>query len=177
MAKRSKIQQMPAEVRQWLEKALIDRGFSDYKELEALMKDKGFNISHAAIHRHGQKLERKLAALKASTEAAKLIAESAPDDADHRSAAVISLVQTELFEALLNLQEAEDDSVDATERIKLLSNAARAIAQASQASVNQKKWESEVRQKLQALEQEASAGKKNLDPDTLKYLIENLYGG
>lgn len=177
MAKRSKIQQMPVEVRQWLEKALIDRGFSDYKELEALMKDKGFNISHAAIHRHGQKLERKLAALKASTEAAKLIAESAPDDADHRSAAVISLVQTELFEALLNLQEAEDDSVDAAERIKLLSNAARAIAQASQASVNQKKWESEVRQKLQALEQEASAGKKNLDPVTLKYLIENLYGG
>lgn len=168
---------MPPDVRKWLEKALIDRGFSEYKDLEALMKDKGFNISHAAIHRHGQKLERKLAALKASTEAAKLIAESAPDDADHRSAAVISLVQTELFEALLNLQEAEDDSVDASERIKLLSNAARAIAQASQASVNQKKWESEVRQKLQALEKEASAGKKNLDPVTLKYLIENLYGG
>ena len=168
---------MPPDVRKWLEKTLVKRGFSGYKELESLMKEKGFNISHGAIHRHGQKLERKLAALKASTEAAKLIAESAPDDADHRSAAVISLVQTELFEALLNLQEAEDDSVDASERIKLLSNAARAIAQASQASVNQKKWENEVRQKLQVLEQEASAGKKNLDPVTLKYLIENLYGG
>jgi predicted phage tail protein len=177
MARKSKIQLMPPDVRKWLEKTLVDRGFSGYKELESLMKDKGLNISHASIHRHGQKLERKLAALKASTEAAKLIAESAPDDADHRSAAVISLVQTELFEALLNLQEAEDDSVGASERVKLLSNAARAIAQASQASVNQKKWENEVRQKLDALEKESGSGKKTLDAQTLKIVRETLYGG
>ncbi|PIQ25403.1 hypothetical protein COW20_15185 [bacterium (Candidatus Blackallbacteria) CG13_big_fil_rev_8_21_14_2_50_49_14] len=177
MAKPSKIAIMPSEVREWLEKALIDRGFSGYKELEALMKDKGFDISHAAIHRHGQKLERRLSAIKASTEAARMIAQSAPDDADHRSAAVISLVQTELFEALLNLQDAED--ADPGERVKLLSGAARAISEASRASVSQKRWEDEVKSKLSALEaqaQEQTKGKKRLDPETLRAVREALYG-
>ncbi|MBF2055096.1 MAG: DUF3486 family protein [Candidatus Sericytochromatia bacterium] len=177
MAPRSKIAQMPAEVRDWLNQALVDQGFSGYKELEALLKERGFDISHAAIHRHGQKLERKLSAIKASTEAARLIAESAPDASDHRSAAVISLVQTELFDALLNLQELEEE-VDPVQRVKLMAGAARAIAEASRASMNQKRWENEVKNKLAALEAQAqkSTGKSALDQATLDRVKEVLLG-
>ncbi|MDF5909982.1 DUF3486 family protein [Pseudomonas aeruginosa] len=42
--------------------------------------------SRAAVHRYGQKLERRLAAIRASTEAAKLIRAQAGDDLDARSA-------------------------------------------------------------------------------------------
>ncbi len=174
MAPKSKISTMPPGVKSWLEKALIDRSFSGYKELESLLKTQGFDISHASIHRYGQKLEQRLAAIKASTEAAKLIAEAAPDNEDHRSAAVMSLVQTSLFDALLDLQEAAE--LEPSERIPLLSKAAQGFAKLADASINQKRWEEEVKKKFAALEKTAQTQKKWLDPETLKYIRETIYG-
>jgi len=148
MAKRSKISTLPAEVRAWLDKALAEGNFSGYEQLEKLLTDKGFTIGKSSIHRYGQQLEQKLAAVKASTEAARAIAESAPDDADLRSAAVMSLVQTDLFNTMIALQEAQ--LADPVDRIKLLAKAAEPIAKLSRAAVNQKKWESEVKAKIEA---------------------------
>lgn len=167
---------MPVHVREWLEKALIDRGFSEYKDLEALLKEKGFNISHAAIHRHGQRLERRLSAIKASTEAARLIAESAPDNEDHRSAAVMSMIQTSLFDALMDLQDAE--SLPPDERIPILAKASQGFAKLAASSLLQKKWASEVEEKLRGLEDAArnGSGKKKLDEETLKAVREAIYG-
>lgn len=148
MAKRSKISTLPAEVRSWLDKALAEGNFSGYDQLEKLLTEKGFTIGKSSIHRYGQQLEQKLAAVKASTEAARAIAESAPDDADLRSAAVMSLVQTDLFNTMIALQEAQ--FADPVDRIKLLAKAAEPIAKLSRAAVNQKKWESEVKAKIEA---------------------------
>lgn len=148
MPQRSAVTQLPDEIRDALERELIERGFADYEALSQWLEQQGYEISKSALHRHGQKLERKLSAIKASTEAASLIAEAAPDDQDQRSAAVLSLVQTDLFEALLCLQEAEE--ADPAQRIKLLSRAGRAIADVSRASVSQKKWAQQVAAKLAA---------------------------
>lgn len=149
MPKRSKIATLPADVRAWLDKALADSNFSDYQLLEMTLADKGYTIGKSSIHRYGQQLESRLAAVKASTEAARAIAAAAPDDADLRSAAVMSLVQTDTFNVMVALQEAgaEDDPAG---RLKLLAKAAEAIAKLSRASVNQKKWEAEVTAKVQA---------------------------
>lgn len=149
MAPRSKISKLPPDVKKWLDRALSDKNFGEYELLEQALAERGHQISKSAIHRYGQKLERKLAAIKASTEAAAAIAAAAPDDADLRSAAVISLVQSEVFEVLVALQEAEADS-DPAERIKLLGSAAKSIAELSRASVNQKKWQAQVREKAAA---------------------------
>lgn len=148
MAKRSKISTLPADVRSWLDKALAQGNFSGYEQLEKLLTERGFTIGKSSIHRYGQKLESKLAAVKASTEAARAIAEAAPDDADLRSAAAMSLVQTEIFNIMVSLQEAND--AEPEERLKLMAKAAKPLAELSRASVNQKKWESEVRTKVQA---------------------------
>lgn len=174
MAPRSKVEQMPPGDRDWLEKELVKRGFADYQELSELLKNRGYEISHAAVHRHGKKLERRLAAIKASTEAARQIAESVPDEKDQRSAAVISLVQTALFDALLDVMESQD--ADPEDQIKLLSSAAYAVGQVSKASVTQKKFESEVMAKLDALDKEAQKGQKRLDKETLAAVREALYG-
>ena len=61
--------------------------------------------------------------------------------------------------------------------MKILSQAARAIAEASRASIGQKKWADEVKQKLDALEAVSGKGDKRLDADTLKAVREALYGG
>lgn len=151
MPRRDKVTTLAPELRGEIERLLIARGFSGYAELEQqILAEHGVQIGKSTLHRYGSALQRKLDAVRASTEAARLIAEAAPDDADQRSAAVLSLVQSNMFEALLNLQDAESDDVDPGDRVKLLGNAARAMAQASRASINQKKWQDEVRSKAEA---------------------------
>jgi hypothetical protein len=176
MPRRAKIDSMPPEVRTWVERALVDRGFAGYQELASLIQARtGVDISHAAVHRYGQRLARKLAAIRASTEAARAIAEAAPDREDLRSAAAMSLVQSELFEALVSLREAEETE-DAGARVKLLAQAARAIAEVARASVGQKRWSEEMRERLEAVELDAANAGRRLDPETLKAVREALYG-
>lgn len=146
----SKIDLLPEEIRRELDELIIDNGFGGYVGLAEWLTAKGFEISKTTVGAYGQKLERRLAAVKASTEAARLIAAAAPDDADDRSNAIISLVQTEMFEALLCLQEAEDEALDPGERVAIISNAAKHVATLSRASVNRHKWAVEIRAKMEA---------------------------
>lgn len=154
MAPRSKVESLPEDVRRWLERALTDSGFSGYEALEDMLRDKGYAISKSAIHRYGQKIERRFAAIKASTEAARLLTEGASDDQDARSEAVIALVQTELFESIINLQEATDEEVNEADRLGMLSSAAKNIATLTRASVNLKKFQSDMRAQIAREERE-----------------------
>jgi len=153
MPKRSAIDRLPREDRDWLDRQIVERGFSDYVGLERLLLERGYTIGKSTLHRRGQKLERRLEAIKASTEAAILIADAAPDAEDARSEAVLALVQSDLFEAMLALQEAEQ--ADPEDRIKLLTHAARAISDVSRASVGQKKHAADVRKKAEAAAKDA----------------------
>lgn len=67
-----------------------------------------------------------------------MLTEGAADDQDARSEAVIALIQTELFESIVQLQEAEEGEVDPKERVALLSKVAKNVATLSRASVNLK---------------------------------------
>lgn len=181
MARRSSVETLPEEVRRWLGQALQENNFSGYQAMEAALRERGYVISKSAIHRFGQKIERRFAAIKASTEAARLLTEGAADDQDARSEAVIALVQTELFEAIINLQEADDEDVDAGGRITLLSKAAKNIATLARASVTVKKFRAEVKAqleaKLNALEAESRSGSgRRFDAETLRIVREEIYG-
>ncbi len=177
MAARSKIVQLPEAVRQWLDSTLCDGNFSGYELIAAELKARGYGISKTAVHRYGQGLERKLAAIKASTHAASAIAAAAPDDADLRSAAVISLVQTEVFDLLVQMQEV-DASEDPGERLKLLASAARSVAEMSRASIGNKKFQAEVRAKAEAVagEVEAIAKKGGLSVAAMDQIRKGILG-
>lgn len=181
MSARGKIEGLPVDVRHWLERALTESGFSGYEALEEMLAERGYSISKSAIHRYGQKIEKRFAAIKASTEAARILTEGAADDQDARSEAVIALVQTEMFESIVNLQEAEDEELDPADRIALLSKAAKNIATLARASVNQKKFRLEVqeetRRKLlaeQAKQLDAVQKKGGVTADTLAAIREAL---
>lgn len=178
MARRNSVTQLPKAVREWLDHALIEGNFSGYQLLEEELRQRGCAVSKSAIHRYGQKIERRFAAIKASTEAARLLTEGAADDQDARSEAVIALVQAELFETLVNLQEATDDDVDPGERVKLLSTAAKNIATLSRASVNLKRFQSEVRSKVEAAAAsvEKIAKKGGLSAESVDQLRREILG-
>jgi hypothetical protein len=169
-----RVTRLPEGVRDELESRLIKSGFSDYHALSAWLEERGYEIGKSALHSYGQGLKRKLAAIRASTEAARLIAQAAPDEEDRRSEAVMSLVQSEMFDILVNLQEAEDAPPE--ERVKLLSTAARAIADLSRASISQKKHAAAVTAKLDALMSEAQTGQTGLDMATLQRIRSEVYG-
>ena len=169
MGRKSSISRLPAEVKAYIE-AMLATGSQTLDELIKNLCERfpaeanaGVLPSRSAVGRYGQKLDRRLAAIKASTEAAKLIQAQAGDDKDARSEALTALVQTELFEAILALQEADDPEADPADRIAMLSNAAKNIAPLIRSSVNLKQFQAKVeeetrrrlleeqRQKLDAL--------------------------
>ena len=175
----SAIDGLTPEQRTALDRELVRRNFKDYAGLIEWAEGLGLSISRSSAHRYGQKIQRKLNAVRASTDAARQIAEAAPDDADVRSAAVISLVQSELSVLLINLQEAEA-SADPHTRVELMAKAARGVADLSRASVQQKKWQEQVKGKVAAaldkLEQRPAGAIGKLDPATLQAVRQEVYG-
>lgn len=178
MGRRKVIDGLPPGVKSWLDKTLIEGNFSGYELLEGALRERGYQISKSAIHRYGQKFERRLAAIKASTEAARMLTEGAADDQDARSEAVIALVQTELFETIVNLQEAADEEIDAADRVKLLSSAAKNIATLTRASVNLKKFQSDVRERARAAADAVAkvARKGGLSEEAIRAIEEQVLG-
>ena len=176
MPRKSKVDGLPPALKAELERLLLDRTHGGYEALSAWLAEQGFQIGKSSVHRFDTRLQATMARIKASTEAARMIAQQMPDEADEHSAAVIRMVQSQLFDALLKVGEAEAEA-DPAERIKLLSQAARAIAEASRASIGQKRWQDEARARLDEIERAAGRAGKTLDVETLKAVREGLYGG
>lgn len=156
MGRKSSISRLPKDVKSYIEGQLAE-GRCTLNELIADLHAKfpaqqlaGDLPSRAAVHRYGQKLERSLIAVKASTEAARMICASTEDTDDSRSEALTALVQTKLFDAILDLQEADEQDMDASERVGVLSNAAKNIATLTRSSVNLKQYRSKVREATRA---------------------------
>ena len=174
MAPRSSIEQLPDEVRRWLERALTENGFSGYVELENLLKEKGYQISKSAIHRYGQKIEGRLKAIKESAEIAKLISESADDDGDSQSDALMRLVQTDLMNLLIDVRNM--DEMDTKSRIGMLSAVGKNLAAMTSASVRLKQYQAEHKAKLLAKldEMAKSAVSDGTDIPTLERVRKGL---
>lgn len=147
----SKIAQLPQNLREWLHKAFVDRSFGGIEqitdELNALMKEANVAISigKSAVGAESQKVKRAQEAIRATTEAAKLIAETSPDVGDKRSAGAMAIVQSEVFELLLKIRESTDEDDDV--RLGKLSEAALLLSRLSRSRVYQSRWNEEVEAK------------------------------
>jgi len=187
MGRKSSIDRLPPEVKRHIEGRLadgrmtLDELIADLRERFPSAAAEGELPSRTAVHRYGQKLERRLAAIRASTEAAKIIQAQAGDDKDARSEALTALIQTELFEAILDMQESAGEEVDSAERVGVLSTAAKNIATLTRSSVNLKKFQSEIeeaaRKKLLAEQKaklDAMGSKGGVTEETKRAIRESL---
>ena len=156
MPRRSKLALLPESVREFVRATLLARNFSQYDALYAEVRDLGKQLgvppsqmpSKTALYNFGSDLERRLAATKAATEAAVALNSAAPDDEAQLSGAVLSMIQTDVFNIILKLREADD--ADPVKRAKLLSAVAKDMATAGRAQVDLKRFQSEVRAKLKS---------------------------
>mgnify|MGYP001436846283 CR=1 FL=1 len=170
MPPRSKVEQLPTDVKAWLDRALADNNFSEYQALSDELKARGFDISKSALNRYGQNFEDRLAALKLASEQAKAIVEASPDDEGAVNDSLMRLVQERLFNMLL----AEDAKVD-------LPKAARAIAELGRATIQQKKFAIEqnarkqlIQEQRQKLDELGKSGE--VEVEILNKVIQAAYG-
>jgi hypothetical protein len=177
MPRPSKIDQLPEELRAELDRKLIEGRFHGYVELAQWLTEQGFSIGKSAVGAYGLSLQRRLDSIRASTEAARMIAQAAPDDADERSNAIISLVQTEIFESLLALQEASEEAEPA-KRVEILGKAAKNIATLTRASVARNKWAAEVQAKVEQAAEDVDqvARAAGLSEETARKIREKVMG-
>jgi len=165
---RSLVEQLPADIKDWLDKALIGGSFANYEKLAEALEEKGYGISKSSLHRYGQKFEDKLSALKIATEQSKAIVEVVGDDQGAQTEALLRLVQEKFFGIL----------VDCNTELKNLPKIGHAIADIARASVNQKKWMAEVREKTKRAAQEVAkvAKKGGLTDETISRIEAEILG-
>ncbi|MDD2721656.1 MAG: DUF3486 family protein [Gallionella sp.] len=172
MPPRSKIDKLPKEVKQWLDRALIEGNFSGYELLEQELAERGYAIGKSSINRYGQEFEQRLHALKLATEQARAISESAPDHAGAMNDALIRLVQQKAFDTLLKMEEGTP-----------MKDIGLMVARLSNATVNQKKWAAEhearvrAEERAKAAEAMASTAKANgVSPETIAIIRRDVLG-
>ncbi|WP_413206730.1 phage protein Gp27 family protein [Rhodospirillum sp. A1_3_36] len=144
----------------------LDELIGDLRERFPEDAGQGDLPSRSALGRYGQNLNRRLTAIRASTEAAKIITAGAEDSLDARSEALTAMIQTELFESIMALQEAKAEDVEQGERVELLSKAAKNIATLTRSSVNLKKFKAEAEERgRKKAEEEAHKRLASLMPE------------
>lgn len=178
-----KVLQLPAEIRTWLEQAIVDRAYGDIvgitDELNDLCRKGGVALSFgkSAIGAESLRIRRAQESIQATTEAARLIAQSAPDEGDNRSAAAMAIVQSEVFELLLQVRESADLD-DPVQRLAIMNEAALGLSRLSRSRVNQARWNAEVERKAQAAaDQVAQLAKKGgMDARTVAEIRASILG-
>ena len=178
MAKRSQVELLPDDIRHQLERKLSENGFGNYTDLADWLKAQGYVISRSAVHRYGVKIQKRFASIKASTQAARLIAEGATDESDSRSEALIAMVQTEVFDALIAIGELDDDKLDEVGRLNLMGKVAKNIAPLMTASTRLKQFQAKLRADMDKAFNELERQSKQgvLDEHTLKRIRSEVYG-
>lgn len=145
----SKIDQLPEQVRRELEDKIVSNGFGGYVALSEWLAERGYEIGKSTLGVHGKKLERHIAAVRASTQAAIALEEAAGDEIDARSNAIYAQFQTGIFDALMAMAQAEEEP-DPTRKLALLTKTGRDFAAIGRGNIARQRWASEVRAQLEA---------------------------
>jgi len=155
MPKRSTVDALPRELKEWLDDELVKRGFGDYVALAVDLKAKGAEISKSSLHRYGSKFEERMAQLRVSTEQARAIVAASPDDEGAMGEALVRLTQDKMFSILMDL-EVDPETVDITKF-------SRSVADLTRSSIGQKRYVQDFRlktaERMKAVEAEAKSMK------------------
>lgn len=172
MASRSKVSRLPAEARAFIEAQLAEGRLSLGKLVDELQRRfpdelaEGTLPSKTALLRWQKKMAPRLAAIKATNDAAHLIAQRVGGSAEERTEALIAIVQGELYQAILALAGAEEVNPEA--RLQHLVAAARNIAQLSRTSID-------LKEARAAEGKEDGARANKVLPAVLKRVLEAAY--
>jgi len=171
MPARSKIDQLPPEVREEFERALLAKNFCGYEDFETWFAERGYQISRSAAHRFGQDFQARCEAIRIATEQARAIVGVVGDDEGNLNEALIRMIQQLSFDILLKAGEDGEDIADILPKMGVM------VAKLSKASVDQKKFAAETRKKtiLEAAETvEKTAKQAGVSPETIQRIRRDV---
>lgn len=181
MARRSKVYDLPPELREQLNERLVSTGFQGYEQLSGWLAEHGFQVSRSSVQRYGQDLqaefEEAMADVRKTTELARAMTADNEDEDGALIDATARIVQDHLLRISIALRKAEHEPEKAAKHI---ASVTRALADVGRMSLGQKMWAREVRKEaLEAAAQrvEQAAIGKGLSADDAKFWREQVLMG
>jgi hypothetical protein len=113
MALRSKVAVLPAEVRNELERRIVEKAFSGYQDLSEWLQAQGYHIAHDSIQRHGSRLRQRIEEMELLAEEAKALSAAAAQAGETMVDAAIQLIHQRVFSMLLEEPEHREGSSSA----------------------------------------------------------------
>jgi len=110
--------------------------------------------------------------------AARLIAEGAADEGDTRSEALMAMLQTELFDALVQIGEMPSEELNALDRFGVISEGSRKISGLISASTRLKEYQAKVKAKVAAAAENVAkqAKKGGLSDEAAEAIRKQILG-
>ena len=169
-----KIKKLPPDLKEELDRMLTEGTLHSCRQLAKWLGDNGFEISHAAIHKYGQKFERRLDSVRIATEQARIVCEQFKDDDKQMQNALMRLVQTRLFEVLSAVNETETGDANAEEATVAPVNVtalARSVSGLARAETEHRKWAERARANVAEAEKKVDeAQAKGLSKDAAEQI-------
>lgn len=130
MPKLSKIAKLPPEIKQELDQKLIEQHFSDYEGLRQWLWQRGLEIglseqslpSRTACSMYGKKFKERCEHIALITEQAKAMSEFVKDDENAIADVLTRLLQSKLFEAVMEVEKEDLLGVDPSRLISVISS-------------------------------------------------------
>lgn len=141
MSKVGSVSRLPEEDRRWIERQLLERNFSDYDGLVALLSEKGLEISRSALGRYGKGFKSHCEHIRRVTDMAQMLTAEIGDEGNTIGDAALRSMQAQLLDALPDYDWSKIHEMDPNEL-------SLSISRLSRAGVNQKKWMAEVKTKV-----------------------------
>jgi hypothetical protein len=189
MSPRSKVYELPPDLRAELDRRLIDSGFGGYRDLAAWLNEQGYQIGKSALHTYGSALEQDfettMASVQRTQQMAVAFAEANPDERGALVGATARIASETLLRITLAMNKMEDDPAQAA---KLMPGIARALGDLGRLTISQEKWAQDLREQAAAEARAEAAAKLDamastdakrggtLDPATLRRIREEIYG-
>jgi len=131
MPSRSKVAMLPKNLRDELERRIVERAFSGYEELAGWLQQQGYQIAEDSVQRYGIRLFQKMESLKHSVLQAQAIAHQAPEDRDSIVDITIDLLNERVFTSLM-----EAEQLGPAEIVRF----ARIVSELSRLSIARQGW-------------------------------------
>ena len=175
---RRKIAALPEHLRAELDRHLSRHSFHSCRSLSKWLRDNGYTISHAAIHKYGQSFDRHLEAVRRASEQARSVCEQFKDDDESMQNALMRLVQSQLFQMLVAVNETSKRNTkgSATDLVPInLPALARSVAGLLKVDVERRRWSERTRAKIvQASEVLEAAKSDGLGEDVVSRIRDVL---
>lgn len=186
MPPRSKVFDLPAELRAELDRRLVDSGFGGYRDLSDWLAAEGYQIGKSALHSYGSDLEedfnRTMGEVQRTQQLAQAFAEANADARGALVGATARIASESLLRITMALRQSEEDPAKLA---KLMPNIARSLGELGRLTISQEQWAQELREtaaaeaRKQALTEVAdrvSAEGGAATPERLREIAREIYG-